>query len=67
MSHRAATSFQGHRLSVPKVVFRAIVLHWQYRLHVVESTGRMLSAELVDASSTHPGGAPRADLWSASP
>ncbi|WP_437778606.1 hypothetical protein [Sorangium sp. So ce1097] len=51
---------QHHSLSVPKAVFRAIVPNLQYRLHVVERTGRVLSAELVDAPSTHPTGAPRA-------
>ncbi|MGK3999126.1 hypothetical protein [Sorangium sp. So ce1024] len=52
---------QQHWLSVPKAVFRAIVPNLPYRLHVAESTGRVLSAELVDSPSTHPTGAPRAD------
>ncbi|WP_438033564.1 hypothetical protein [Sorangium sp. So ce204] len=51
----------GDRIPVPRKLFRAIVPRLRYRLYLWESTGRALSAELADAPSTHPGGAPRAD------
>lgn len=50
---------QGWKIHVSAPIFRAIVPKLRYRLYLAESTGRLLSVDPLDTTSTQPRGALR--------